>query len=88
MLFKCTPEQLGDFRNAMFAVYRNATGNDFGKDDLVTMKLLQNKISKRISSKDGNLDRILKLQLQWLINNLDEFIDNLSKPNSSSRVVF
>jgi len=77
MLFSCTAEQLQNFRNMMFLVYRPATKLEFSEEDIDFMQKLKSAINERIP-KETNLDKIILLQFQWITENLDEFINNLS----------
>lgn len=47
MLFKCSPSQIDDFRNIMFAVYRHATSNDILEKDLTTMIAFKRAVTKK-----------------------------------------
>jgi hypothetical protein len=79
MLFECSPAQLQDFRGIMFSVYRHANSHDFIEDDVIAMKSLRGKVSERIVNYSNSTDKIALQQYRWIIDNLDEFIKNLSR---------
>ena len=79
MIFRCSPAQLQDFRRIMFSVYRHANSYDFIEDDVIAMKSLRDKVSERIANCSESTDRIALQQYRWIIENLDEFISNLSR---------
>lgn len=79
MLFRCSPAQLQDFRGIMFYVYRHANSHEFLEEDIIAMKSLKDKVSERIANCSESTDRIALQQYRWIIENLDEFISNLSR---------
>lgn len=79
MLFRCSPAQLQDFRRIMFLVYRHSNSYDFIKEDIIAMRLLKDKVNDRISNFSESTDKIALQQYRWIIENIDEFITNLSK---------
>lgn len=78
MIFACNPSQLQDVRGIFLAVYRHAMKGDFVEDDVVFMQDLLSKIKEHLSDMSDNDDRIIKLQLSYLIGNLKHFIKQLS----------
>ena len=78
MIFACNPSQLHDVRGIFLAVYRHAMKGDFVEDDVVFMQDLLSKIKEHLSDMSDNDDRIIKLQLSYLIGNLEHFIKQLS----------
>ena len=78
MIFACNPSQLHDVRGIFLAVYRHAMKGDFVEDDVVFMQDLLSKINEHLSDMSDNDDRIIKLQLSYLIGNLEHFIKQLS----------
>lgn len=79
MLYRCSPAQLQEFRSIMFSVYRHANNHDFIEDDVIAMKSLRDKVSERIVNFSNSTDKIALQQYRWIIDNLDEFIRNLSR---------
>lgn len=79
MLYRCSPAQLQEFRSIMFSVYRHANNHDFIEDDVIAMKSLRDKVSERIVNFSNSTDKIALQQYRWIIDNLDEFIKNLSR---------
>ena len=63
----------------MFSVYRHANSHDFIEDDVIAMKSLRDKVSERIVNFSNSTDKIALQQYRWIIDNLDEFIKNLSR---------
>lgn len=57
-LFQCPPFQINDFRDLMFAVYRNATSNDYVKDDIITMIELKVAVLKKLEQINSEFERI------------------------------
>lgn len=78
MIFACNPSQLQDVRGIFLAVYRHAMKGDFVEDDVVFMQDLLSKIKEHLSDMSDNDDRIIKLQLSYLIGNLKHIIKQLS----------
>lgn len=78
MIFICTPSQLQDLRGIFLAIYRNAKTGDFIEDDVAFMQNLLSKIKEHISEMPDDGDKIIKLQLTYLISNLEQFIKQLS----------
>ena len=78
MLVICNAAQIRDFRDILFAIYRNATRNSFVAADVDAMMNLQNRLIA--AKKAGRLseDRIINLQMDYLISNLGGFIKQLS----------
>lgn len=77
-IFECNPSQLHEFRQTLFIIYEHIGRSDFVKDDCEFMKKLKENIklnNKQIS------DKIVLKQIEWLCENLDTFIQNLSKIN-------
>lgn len=78
MIFNCNPNQLHDWRGILFAVYRYATKADFLETDRLFMEKLISKINDTLSKNKAAIDRIVLLQINYLINNLKGFVDQLS----------
>lgn len=79
MLFECSPAQLQDFRGILFSVYRHADSHDFLEEDISAMESLKHKVQQRITDYSEITDKIALQQYRWIIENLDEFITNLSR---------
>lgn len=78
MLFNCTSAQLDDWRGVMFAIYRHSTKADFLEKDRFFMEELIEKINELLSEKKGTIDRIVLLQINFLIDNMKTFVKQLS----------
>lgn len=77
MLLKSTSKQLDDFRGILFAIYRNAGNGEFDERDIVFMKQLLEKMEEKKSG-ENPWDKIQLMQVDYLINNLRQFIDQIS----------
>ncbi len=73
MLKSCTSGQMSDFRGILFAVYRDASKNQFDKKDVEMMKLLLELIEE-IYNEENEWDKIQVKQIKWLQENLEQFI--------------
>lgn len=78
VIFVCNPSQLQDLRLAFLAVYRHAKKGDFVVADVVFMKNLSSKLKEYLSHLSDEDDKIIILQLHYLIDNLERFIQQLS----------
>ena len=78
MLVICNAAQIQDFRGVLFAVYRNATRNSFVAADIDAMMNLRNRLIAERKAGRLSEDRIIKLQMDYLISNLEGFIKQLS----------
>lgn len=78
LIFDCTAEQIHDLRGILFAVYRDSHKGNFIEEDVDYMLVLKEKIESKLE--DGTLikDRILRLQMKWLCENLQKFANQLS----------
>lgn len=79
MIMSCDGKQLHDFRSILFAVYRNATYASFIENDVETMSLLAEKLENKKENDELPPDRILRHQIGWLIQNLRDFIKQISE---------
>jgi len=79
MLFSSSPSQLHFFRTILFSVYRHANSYDFGEEDIIAMESLKEKVNDKIENFSEYTDKIALQHYRWLIDNLDQFISNLSK---------
>ena len=79
MIMSCDGEQLHDFRSILFAVYRNATYASFIENDVETMSLLAEKLENKKENDELPPDRIFRHQIGWLIQNLRDFIKQISE---------
>ncbi len=77
MIYQSTPCQIDEFRGILLAIYRHATKAQFIEDDCIFMEELKHAIKERIAH-EGPIDRIKKLQIQYLLDNLEDFINQLS----------
>ena len=78
MLVICNAAQIRDFRDILFAVYRNATRNSFVAADIDAMMNLRNRLIAERKAGRLSEDRIINLQMDYLISNLEGFIKQLS----------
>lgn len=78
MLVICNAAQIQDFRGVLFAVYRNATRNSFVAADIDAMMNLRNRLIAERKAGRLSEDRIINLQMDYLISNLEGFIKQLS----------
>lgn len=78
MIFECTAEQLHDVRGVLFAVYRDSQKGDFIEADIDCMAKLKNRIETKMTDSDLVMDRIILLQLKYLCENLQRFVNQLS----------
>lgn len=77
MLFKASAKQIGDFRGALFAVYRYASKADFLETDVAAMKEMLRLIETKLDAKDYDMDKIQLKQMDWLCGNLRKFISQM-----------
>lgn len=78
MFFSCSPAQLHEWRLTLLSVYRNSGSRDSLEADCVFMRELSRNLSDILSDKKGSLDKIVLLQINYLIDNLQKLIDQLS----------
>lgn len=78
MLFRCTAQQIDDFRGAMFSVYRHAVSRDFEESDRKVMQELLDIINIKKKSPPREFDKIQLLQINYLCDNLNTFLSQLS----------
>ena len=77
MLTNCSAEQIHDFRGILFAVYRNAPKKSFIQADTAAMQELQSKLSDALNEGQPSQDRIVMLQIKYLIDNLKRFAEQI-----------
>ena len=77
-IWKCSSSQIHDIRGILFAVYRDAHKGSFDEKDIEMMNRIKEEVSKKLNEDDFVCDRIVKLQLRWLCENLQGFIQQLS----------
>lgn len=77
MLFNASAKQIGDFRVALFAVYRYASKADFLETDVAAMKEMLRLIETKLDAKDYEMDKIQLKQIDWLCGNLRKFISQM-----------
>lgn len=81
MILKCKPSDLDIFRGILQTVYEDAIRNDFLAADITFMKSLKDKLEKSTPPNKfplKNLDKILLLQIKFLVKDLTRFIEQLS----------
>ncbi len=78
MIFSCTAEQLHDVRGVLFAVYRDSHKGDFIEADIEYLAELKRRIEEKMAEDNLITDRIVLLQLRYLCDNLQRFVDQLS----------
>lgn len=77
MLLKSTSKQLDDFRGILFAIYRHAGKGEFDENDIDAMKQLLKKVEEKITG-ENSWDKIQLMQIDYLMQNLKQFIKQLS----------
>lgn len=78
MIFQCNPAQIHHWRSILFAIYRHALKSDFLDADCLYMGELVEKIESVLSEREKQMDRIVLLQIRYLLSNLKGFIERLS----------
>ena len=81
MIFHSSSEQIMKFRSILFAVYRHASKADFIESDKNTMEEILKLVQKKLdpdSYKEYGIDKIQLLQLEYLRDNLNTFITQMS----------
>lgn len=78
MIFQCNPAQILCLRDILFGIYRDASKTDFLDTDCLFMNEMVEKIKSVLTEKESSMDRITLLQLNYMIKNLQEFIETLS----------
>lgn len=78
MFVDCNAEQIHNFRGILFAVYRNAAKKSFVEADVTTMHELQYKLNVALNSERFSKDRIVLLQIKYLIDNLKSFTEQIA----------
>ena len=73
MLENCTAEQIHDFRSYLFVFYRNVSRGDYSFADVRFMIDLIDKLNMKLNN-CKRWDSIQRLQIGYLISNLDEFV--------------
>lgn len=78
MLLTCSPSQLHDWRDVLFTVYRYSTKTDFFETDRLFMEELIARINEASPEKKAAMDKIALYQLGILVDNLSQFVEQLS----------
>ena len=78
MILKCSPSELDHFRCMLLAIYREDTRGSFLDADRIFMEDLKSELENALADQSLHLDRILKLQIEYLIHNLTTFIEQFS----------
>ena len=78
MLMKCTAAEIDSFRGILWAIYRNARRGDFLASDVRAMHSLIEELEQKKSNEELPEDRIIRLQITLLIQNLHEHIQKIS----------
>lgn len=78
MFVDCNAEQIHDFRGILFAVYRNAAKNSFIDADVTAMQELQSRLNEALNTGQFSKDRIVLLQVKYLIDNLKRFEEQIN----------
>ena len=74
MLFLCNAKQLFSLRAAIRSVYKNASLGQFERDDYKFMEEMLSLISQKKKKSPKNFDRIQLMHIDYLCNDLKEFI--------------
>lgn len=83
MIFECDASQIKIFREILSFMYENAVEKDFQKDDILFMERFKNEITHTLNFNSPEIaiiknDNNKLLQISYLIDNLTEFILQLS----------
>ena len=78
MLMKCTAAEIDSFRGILWAIYRNAQRGDFLASDIHAMHSLITELEQKKSNEELPEDRIIRLQITLLIQNLHKHIQQIS----------
>lgn len=78
MIFCCTAQQLHIFRSILALAYRRANADSFSAEEQKSLEELLTKITQR-KSNFFFMDSIIKIQLEWLCQNLTDFIRQMSE---------
>ena len=78
MLMKCTAAEIDSFRGILWAIYRNAQRGDFLASDIYAMHSLITELEQKKSNEELPEDRIIRLQITLLIQNLHKHIQQIS----------
>lgn len=73
MLFYSSAEQIHNFRGALLCIYRDVWISSFDEVDISALKLLKQLVNDRLCNIEG-IDNIKRKQLEWLCENIDEFL--------------
>ena len=76
MLQNCTSDEIGCFRSILLLVYNGAIQGTYDDSDKKALRNLLNKLEK-IAPGKVNWDRIQWLQIDYLKQNIEEFISKL-----------
>lgn len=79
VLFNSNSQQIDVFRGELFRFYRNMYPDKYDKKDWDFIKNLSNLVTLKLKDDDLIIDRIAKLQLEYLRDNLKEFIKENGK---------
>jgi len=77
MIDKANSYQVERIRELFHTVYSFSNLNEFFKNDLENLNLLKEEVNKLI--KESHYDKVKNKQLEYLISNLNGFIDSISK---------
>lgn len=78
MLMKCTAAEIDSFRGILWAIYRNAQRGDFLASDIHAMHSLITELEQKKGQEDFPEDRIIRYQIDMLIQNLYVHIRKIS----------
>lgn len=78
MLFQASSKQLQDFRNLLSDIYKQAGKSNFVEEDRETMEKILELVSEKLKNQDSNIDKIQRMQFNWLCGNLKIFIAQMS----------
>ncbi|SEW26677.1 hypothetical protein SAMN05216413_1755 [Ruminococcaceae bacterium KH2T8] len=76
MLTDCTAEQISDFRSILISVYDRAMQDTYDESDKKALKDLLDKLNK-ISPAGSNWDKIQWMQINYLKDNITDFISKI-----------
>ena len=77
-LKNATAAKIQNFRETIASVYSFENIKDFFAEDINTLRKLYDGVADIIKSNKAVLDKIQKLQLEWLKDNLDNYMEKLT----------
>ena len=79
MLCSSTADEVFEFRELLYYIYDSVNVKDYFANDIDNLVLLLGTIREMIESASIDIDRIQKMQLNWLLDGLEEIIKKLKE---------